>query len=73
MQAAKTVMDAEMKEADRLINLEETAALTKQSNDGKAGRDLRDREVQDAKDKAGSCKTLVDKITCRLHTLKKLT
>ena len=54
MQAAKTVMDAEMKEADRLINLEETAALTKQSNDGKAGRDLRDREVQDAKDKAGS-------------------
>ena len=60
MQAAKTVMDAEMKEADRLIGLEETAqgnydaALTKQSNDGKAGRDLRDREVQDAKDKAGS-------------------
>ena len=79
MQAAKKVMDAEMKEADRLIALEETAqgnydaALTKQSNDGKAGRDLRDREVQDAKDKAGSCKTLVDKVTCHLHTLKKLT
>jgi hypothetical protein len=69
MQAAKKVMDAEMKEADRLIALEETAqgnydaALTKQSNDGKAGRDLRDREVQDAKDKAGSCKTLVDKVS----------
>jgi hypothetical protein len=43
---AKTVIDAEMKEAaDRLIDLDETAqgnyvydaALTKQSNDGKAG------------------------------------
>ena len=54
MQEAKTVMDADMKEADRLIDLDGNydAALTKQSNgQGQAGPA-----------RPGSCKTLVDKV-----------
>ena len=54
MQEAKTVMDADMKEADRLIDLDGNydAALTKQSNgQGQAGPA-----------RPGSCKTLVDKL-----------
>jgi hypothetical protein len=56
MQAAKTVIDAEMKEADRLVDLEETARGLRRGADEaiqrwQGRRDLRDREVQDAKDR----------------------
>ena len=69
MQAAKTVIDAEMKEADRLVDLEETARGLRRGADeaiqrwqgrtgparpGGAGRQGQGGELQDAGGRAGS-------------------